>query len=99
MMSIKTTEVLVLDCLQKNVKTRKDDFILYGSVLKRMNLDLTRSIAYFLTNHKELKLPPFATVIRCRRKLQNKYPELNDIEMSNIRQDEEEKFINYAREK
>lgn len=98
-MNIKTTEVLVLDCLQKNVRTRKDDFILYGAVLKRMNLDLNTSIAFFLQYHKELKLPPFATVIRCRRKLQNKYPELNDVDMVNIRKSEEEKFINYAREK
>lgn len=96
-MVLETVENLVLDCLKNNKRTRKDDFILYGAVLKRMKIDLNLSLSYILAHHIELKIPAFVSVVRARRKLQVKYPELCDEKTSEIREKQKEKFINYSR--
>ena len=75
----KTTEQLVLELLETKPNTRTDDFILYGSVLKRVGVDLKNTTLYdFLSTAKKSKLPSFSAVARARRKIQEQRPELKD---------------------
>lgn len=40
MEKLKKVEDVVIDVLEKNIRARQDDFILYGAVLKRLGVDL-----------------------------------------------------------
>lgn len=78
-MKIKKTEEVVLNALKENKRARKDDFILYGAVLKRLGINLNVSLYTFLSTAKDFfKAPTFETVTRCRRHIQELMPELKD---------------------
>ena len=90
-------EPLVYEALVNNKASRGDNFILYLEVLKKyINLDM--SIKSVFANHKDLGIPALETITRCRRKLQEKNPELRDEKAVEIRKAEEEEFKKYSRE-
>lgn len=92
---IKKTEDIVLDVLENNIKARKDDFILYGAVLKRLGVDLKQSMCEFLANARMNKMPSFETVTRCRRHCQELRQDLVDIKTAVKREENIERFKNY----
>lgn len=96
MSKLKSTETMVIEILKVNKKARCDDFILYGSVLKRLGVDLNMSLKEFLANAKYNNMPALETIPRCRRKLCEINPELVDTETDRHRKEEERKYINYA---
>ena len=49
-------------------------------------------------NHKMLGIPSLESITRCRRKLQEKNPDLKDEVVSKLREQQEEEHINYSRE-
>lgn len=77
--------------------TRKDDFSLYACVLINLGYDMKQSLGYFLANAKANKVPSFASVTRCRRKIFELYPEIKDIKTTEIRKQQEIECINYSR--
>lgn len=78
-MKIKSTEEIVLEVLNRNLRARTDDFILYGGVLKEMGISLRQTNLYnFLANAKKNNIPSFETVTRCRRHIQEILPRLKD---------------------
>lgn len=89
------TNDLVLEMLKKYPKSRTDDFKLYGCVLHELGINLNTSLKDFLKTAKELKMPAFATVTKCRRTLQGAYPELRDEETYIARQNEQGEYIMY----
>ena len=91
-------ENYVLDALKTNKRARTSDFILYGSVLKRMGLNLDMTLKEFLTNATSIGVPSFETVSRCRRKLQEQMPELKDEQVAVARENKTIEYINYNRE-
>ena len=94
----KNIEALVLDALRTNIRARKDDFILYGSVLKRMGIDLGISLYTFLSTAREFyNAPSFESVTRCRRHIQEQMPELKDKETAEARQNEQYEFYKYSK--
>ena len=89
-------EPLVEEALINNKACRGDNFILYLEVLKKyINTDM--SLKDIFLNHKTLGIPALETITRCRRKLQEKHPELRDEEVSTVREKDEEDYINYSR--
>ena len=93
----KTTEQLVLELLETKPNTRTDDFILYGSVLKRVGVDLKNTTLYdFLSTAKKSKLPSFSAVARARRKIHEQRPELKDKATAEARRDEQYEYIKYS---
>lgn len=78
MSNLKSTEEIVIDVLRRNERARKDDFILYGSVLRQLGVDLSTSLYEFLSKAKTNKMPTFETVSRCRRHINELLPELAD---------------------
>lgn len=98
MNKIKCVEDTVLAVLKRNKKARCDDFILYGSVLKEIGVDLQQTSLYdFLATAKSSGMPSFETVTRARRKLCEQYPELVDVVTQEARDLKKESFIEYSK--
>lgn len=98
MSKIKLIEPLVEEALITNRETRKDNFILYIEVLKHF-INPQMSLENVFLNHKALGIPSLESITRCRRKLQEKNPDLKDAETALIRSMEEEHYKDYARDK
>ena len=94
-MKIKTYENIVLRVLEENKRARADDFILYGSVLKRLGIDLQTSLYEFLANAKSNKVPSFETITRCRRHTQELRTDLQDSETAVMREERIQEFKEY----
>ena len=95
----KTTEMLVEELLENKPRTRTDDFILYGAILKQCGLNLRETTMYdFLATAKQSKYPTFSAVARARRKVQERRPELKDKATAEARRDEQYEYIKYSKE-
>lgn len=95
MEKIKKVEDVVIDVLEKNIRARQDDFILYGAVLKRLGIDLKQSMCEFLANARMNKMPSFETVTRCRRHCQELRQDLVDTKTAVKREENIERFKEY----
>lgn len=97
MARIQNVQPLVLEALENNPVTRKDDFILILEVLKNF-VTADMSLEAVLKHHVKLGVPSFASIIRIRRILQTKYPHLVDEAAQDVRTQEEKEFKAYALE-
>lgn len=94
--NLKKLEPVVLKALEEDEAARKNDFILYACVLKKLGLNLKMSLETFLYLAKGwLKAPPFESVTRCRRKIQKDRPELQDVKTAFAREEQEEVYKEY----
>ena len=98
-MELETLKKIVWNILDKKEGARNDDFVLYANVCKEIGIDLNMELGFFLLDHIRLQAPPFGSVSRCRRKWQEKHPELVDNKTKEIREQEEEKYIKLSKEK
>ena len=92
---------VVEDILERYEHTRSSDGDLYLKVCSMMNSKaLTMPFGEVLLNMKELNIPRFESVRRCRQKLQAKRPELcaTDI-VEGYRVINERKYRMFAKEK
>lgn len=89
-------EPLVLNALVNDDRCKKDDFILYLSVIEQMGIDTSITINSVLKNHNLFKLPSFESVSRCRRKLQERDISLKDENTALIRERERQDYEDYA---
>lgn len=96
-MRLKTLEPKIRAILENNPAARKDDFILVLEVYKQ-RIKPNTPISLALENHKELGLPPFASIIRVRRKLQLMDPSLCDAPTVEKRAEAEADYKDYALE-
>lgn len=96
MAKIYAVEPLVEEALRSNSATRGDNFLLYIAVLKNF-IDPKMSLEAVFENHKTLGIPSLETITRCRRKLQEKNPELRDEAADKVRKDDEQQFVEYSR--
>ena len=85
MARINVIEPLVEEALINNKACRGDNFILYLEVLKKF-IDPTMRLNEVFLYHKELGIPALETITRCRRKLQEKNPELRDEAVAKLRE-------------
>lgn len=89
---------LVYAILKADEETRADDFKLILRVLSAYIED-NSSLNEVMLHHAELGIPSLATITRVRRKIQELYPELAVTKMKQVRAKEEERYIEYSREK
>ena len=90
-MKIKKYEKRVSAILLNKDKARECDYVLYGFILLAYNIDITTlSTRDFLKGLHSKQYPSFEGVGRCRRKLQEKHPELRGTKW-NARHAEQEK--------
>ena len=95
---LQTMESVVFKVLDERPETRKDDYLLMLAVCEELTPEIIKcSFASVLYNHNFIGLPNWETVTRCRRKIQEKHPELKNIETAKKRMEEQEKYIEYAR--
>lgn len=95
MAKIQKVQPLVYAALVDNPNTRKDDFLLILEVLKNF-ITTDMRLNEVLKHHVELGIPSFASIIRIRRILQAKHPELVDLPAQAVREQEEKEFKAYA---
>jgi len=98
MAKIYEVQPIVFEALTNDPSTRGDNFLLYIAVLKKF-IDPKMSLESVFANHKTLGIPSLETITRCRRKLQERYPELRDAEADNVRATDEQEFVEYARKR
>lgn len=97
---------LVKTFLETMPETRDDDYLLWLKVIEKVaeinNLpDFSKTMTFgsFLATMKYTKLPPYHSVSRARRKMQEKYPELRGTEETQeARSELEEDYREYARQ-
>lgn len=92
---IKNVQPLVYNALVDHPETRTDDFLLVLEVFKNFITGDMR-LETVLMHHKELGVPSFASIIRIRRKLQRKYPELVNESTAEMRATAETDYKDYA---
>ena len=84
---------VVENILKNHADARDDDFRLYGWVCKKVCPDVMNlQFKQVLWQNKELDLPTYETITRCRRKLQEKHPEYRG-KKYNRRMEEQENYI------
>ena len=98
-MDLKKLKDVVLEILQENKKARTDDFMLYANVLKKMRCPQNMPLKVFLVTAKSMKMPIFESVTRCRRKIQQDHPELAVKKISELRNKNQQKYKEFAKEK
>ncbi len=80
--------------LRENPSSRKSDTELLLGVFKRLGIDTSESFESLAHNGQ---LKQMESITRARRKIQEKFPELKDIETTVFREERQEVFKNYAR--
>lgn len=98
-MKIDNVENLVKQALIKNKSAREDDHLLYIEVVYIIDPALVNvNFVMNFKNARQLGLPPFESVSRARRKLQEKYPELRATsKVENARKEKQMEFEEYSK--
>ena len=98
--SLKKVEDVVYRVLEDYPEARNSDNILYSYVISKYNPEaLKQTLGEYLRYFKDFNIPRFESVSRCRRKLQEKNPELRGAEdVKKWRKENETRFFNYAKE-
>lgn len=93
MSKIYLIEPIVEEALLTKPETRGDNFLLYNEVLSHF-IDTKMSLSDVFANHVILGIPSLESITRCRRKLQERNPELKA--NKEARKAEEADFVDYA---
>lgn len=98
-MKIDNVEKLVKQALERNKSAREDDHLLYIEVVYIIDPGLVNvNFMMNFKNARQLGLPPFESVSRARRKLQEKYPELRATsKVENARKEKQMEFEEYSK--
>lgn len=96
MAKLNVYENLVLKALKESPETRKDDFLLVLKICEYKELNTNLSLSYAIKHHKEIGMPNWKTIERCRRKIQKEHPELKDIKTAILRHNEEVDYREYS---
>lgn len=95
---LKNLEKIVKELLEKDELAREDDCYLILEVVRTMfPFEVGKTFANVMTGAKSKGIS-FESITRARRKVQNKYPELKNKEVAEIRDYEQEEYIQYSRE-
>ena len=95
MARVSKVQPLVHKALAEKPETRADDHILVLEVFKNF-ISADMSLNTVLEHHIELGLPSFASILRARRKVQEKHPELVNETAATIREAERKEYKAYA---
>jgi len=97
---MKELEKIVKEILENYESCRSDDFLLVLEVYKRKyNFEvMVNSFEEIMKKHKEIGLPSFESITRARRKVFEKYPQLNPKKIQEVRNEQENKILKYVME-
>ena len=91
-------EPIVREVLIFNELARGDNFILYAEVLRHFASIDRLTFEEVCLHHVQLGIPSLETITRCRRKIQEKEPDLRDPEAEKARLEKEAEMYAYAKE-
>ena len=96
--SLYTTEDIVKKALTLFEDARSDDFVLIYRTYQLINENavIREPFHHVMLHHKEYGFPPFESITRARRKLQNTYPELANEKTKEKRLNKTADYIDYA---
>lgn len=98
MQKLENMESLVEAVLEEYPVTRNDDCLLMLGVCKKSGIDIyNMSYRDVMANHHKLRLPNWETVTRCRRKIQERRPDLISPQAEKRRRKAESEFRSYSR--
>lgn len=86
---------LVYAELVENEQARANDTELLLGVFRRLGIDTSES---FVELANSGKLRQMESITRCRRKLQEQYPELKSEPVATFREERRQVFVDFARE-
>lgn len=91
-------EDIVKKVLIEHKDTRNDNFILIYRVYKEINEPamIRELFCEIMLNHSLYGLPSFESIVRSRRKVFEKHPELNPKRIKELRRKQEQKYRLYA---
>lgn len=97
MSKMKCVEKIVLQVLEEQPRTRADDYLLMLYVTAKTNVDLLNTpFADVMLGRHINGLPNWETVTRCRRKIQEKRPDLIAPNTAKHRRLQEKEYREYA---
>lgn len=89
---------IVEEILRSDELARKDDNYLMLEVIRKIYpYEVGKTFANVMFNAKSKGIS-FESITRARRSVQKKYPELKDMEMAEIRDKEQEEYIQFSKE-
>ena len=90
-------ETVVEEILRKDQLSREDDcYLILQVVSKLYPYEVGKQFATVMFNAKNKGIS-FESITRCRRKLQERYPELKNEETANKRNKKQKEYIKYAK--
>lgn len=98
-MNLYTTEEKVEYVLREYEDAREDDFKLIYRVFKEINENAVIRKPFFevMLNHYDYNFPAIASIMRARRKIYQKYPDLKPEKVSKKREEKIEEYKEYSR--
>ena len=96
---LKNLEKVVERILRKSELAREDDCYLILEVIRELYpFEVGKTFAQVMFNAKSKGIS-FESITRARRQVQKKYPELKNNEVAEIRDKEQDEYIEFAKEK
>lgn len=98
---MKTEELIqisdvVKEILVKDVLARKDDCYLMLKVIEKTHpKEVRKTFGEVMLNAKKNKIN-FESIRRCRQKIQEKFPELKEVDTAKVRKEEQKEYEEYA---
>lgn len=98
-MKLKKLEPIVKNVLEDNIQARNDNFVLVLEVYKKLDIPVKFEFMGLMLEHSKYELPSFESVVRARRKVVEKFSELQATKViEKLRKEEEQKYREFARE-
>ena len=95
---LKKLETVVEEILRKDKLAREDDCYLILQVISKLYpYEVGKQFATVMFNAKNKGIS-FESITRCRRKLQEKNPELRDEETAKMRNKKQKEYIKYSKQ-
>jgi len=92
-------EEIVEQILREDIYSRSNDiYLILKYVLKVYPYEAGKKFEQVMINMEKKGLS-FESITRARRKLQNKYPELRNEKIANLRNEKQKDYIDYSRKK
>ena len=98
-MNLYTIEEKVEYVLREYEDARKDDFILIYRVFKEINENavIRKPFYELMLNHYDYNFPAIASIMRARRKVYQKYPDLKPEKATKARNKKIEEYKEYSK--
>lgn len=96
-MKLKKLEPIVKNVLEENIQARNDNFVLVLEVYKKLDIPVRFDFMGLMLEHSKYELPSFESVVRARRKVVEKIPELQSNRIiEKLRKEQEQEYYKYS---